>query len=173
MKLPEKLAQIALVAALASCGCKGKGEPSGGPVGNESADGVVFGVRYHLDLQGSYRMVQRTEREQVWIPSDDDRPFVAIQVSPRPRRDGDIVQPCFPGENDGTGKAYGAFFYVRQGDSVALKSVPAPHGVNVSTDRCLPPGEQALSCSASYVDGEMPAERESQALSACKSLVVR
>jgi hypothetical protein len=164
---------LACLAVLLSCGCKK--EPTGEtkldtPAGK--GDGLLRGVRYHVDLQGSYSMVQRTEHEQVWIPSTDDRPFIAIQVAPRPRNGDGAVIPCAPGE-DGGGTSYGGFFLVRKGDSVALQTAPPPHGVIVTEHRCLPPGENALTCSASYPDGEMPSDREHLARAACKSVAAR
>ena len=154
------LGACALLGLALLIGCKSNG------------DSELRGVRYHLDLQGSYTMVARNDREQVWVPSTDDRPFISIQVKPRPREN-DKTIPCQPGE-DGGGTSYGGFHYVRKGDGVDLVAGAAPpHGVTVSGHRCLPPGDEALECSASYADGEMPADREAQARAACKSLVAR
>lgn len=116
-------------------------------------------------------MVVRNDREQVWVPSDDDRPFVSIQVQPRPRADGTVVA-CEP-SNHAQGTAKGGFYFVRKGDSVEMVTAPAPGGVVVSESRCIPPGEEALSCGANYADGQMPAEREARARAVCASLAVR
>ena len=157
----RRLALCASGAFVLASGCKPKG------------DGELRGVRYHLELQGSYSMVQRSEREQVWIPSDDDRPFVSVQVRPRPRPADGGALPCPPGQDGGKGTSYGGFYFVRKGDSVDMKTAQPPHGVTVSTNFCLPPGEESISCSANFADGEMPADRETQARAVCKSLVVR
>lgn len=153
-------AALALVAPLL---CLSACKPAG--------DGELQGVRYHLALQGSYAMVPHGDHEQVWVPSDDDRPFVAVHFGPRSRTNGK-VDPCEP-ETHVQGTAQGAFYFVRKGDSVDMVTAAPPRGVTVSESRCLPPGENTISCSANYADGEMPADREVKARAICASFVVR
>lgn len=153
---------LALAAAtLLLCACTGN-----------KRNGTLRGVNYEVELPGSYSLVERNEREQVWVPSDDDRPFVSIQVKPRPRRDGEAM-PCDPGADRGVGMSEGGFYFVRKGDSVDLVTAGAPHGVALHTSRCIPPGEEALSCNANYADGEMPADRKAKAESICKTLTAK
>ena len=82
--------------------------------------------------------------------------------------------PCSP-EPDGASEsqATGAFLFVRAGDSVELKAFDPPRGASFSIDRCIPPGDEGLICTASFNDGEMWFEREELARRVCKSLRAR
>lgn len=153
-----RFALVALLLCLSACKSSGNSE--------------VHGVKYHLDLEGSYKVVSRNENEQVWVPSDDDRAFVSVYFGPQPRTSDGKAIPCEP-ETHSQGTAYGSFYFVRKGDSVDMVTAAPPHGVSVSEERCLDPGENALSCTANYSDGEMPPEREAKARAICASFALR
>lgn len=142
---------------LALAGCKASG------------DGELRGVRYHVDLEGSYRRVDWKDREQVWVPSADDRPFVSLRLAPRPRPAGGAAPPCDANEGS-VGTSNGGFQFVRKGDGVDLAFTD---GMSVMIDRCVPPGEEGLMCTAEYADGKMSPEQKAKAVAACKSLMLR
>jgi hypothetical protein len=140
----------------------------------KAGSGTVHGVRYEVALEGSYELHQHSDREQVWIPSDDERPFVSLQVAPNPRNSAtDKADPCDPKSDASEGGGEGGLLFVRAGDSVELKAFSPPHGAAVMISRCIPPGDEGVMCTASFNDGELPAERKTTALRACKSLVIR
>jgi hypothetical protein len=151
---------VGAVVALALTGCKAAGS------------GTIRGVRYRIALPGSYSLVERDDREHVWVPSDDDRPIVSIHLSPRAQVVGQGPQAC--GGGDGSvGTSEGGLIFVRQGNSVDLKMTGAPDGAAVHVSRCVPPGEEGLSCMANYTDGKLPPDRKNAAAVICESLTLR
>lgn len=141
---------------------------------NTAGSGTIRGVHYQIALEGSYKLFVANDREQVWIRSDDDRPFVLVMLSPRPRdAKTDEPDPCDTQFDDAEGGSEGALLYVRAGDKAELKAFSAPQGQSLSVDRCIPPGGEGLTCVASFNDGELSPDREAIARRACKSLVVR
>jgi len=116
--------------------------------------------------------VERDEREHVWVPSDDDRPIVSIRLSPRAQIVGQGPQAC-SGEDGAAGTSEGGFIFVRQGSSVELKMTGAPDGAAVHFSRCVPPGEEGLSCMANFTDGKLPPDRRNAAVTICGSLALR
>jgi hypothetical protein len=151
---------LAALGVLALAGCKAAGSDA------------IRGVRYRIALPGSYSLVERNDREHVWVPSDDGRPIISIHLSPRAQIVGQGPQPC--GRDEGTpGTSEGGFIFVRRGSSVELKMTGAPDGAAVHVSRCVPPGEEGLSCMANYTDGELPPERKDAAIAICGSLALR
>lgn len=146
----------------------------------EAGTGKLGSVSYEVDLPGSYTVVSRSEREDVWVPSDDDRPIVSIQRAPRPQRTGAPPTCADAGEDIVTSE--GGFIFVREGDGIDsnrkvygidLKATTAPDGVAVHFSRCIPPGSEGVGCMANYVDGKMSPERKAAASAICKSLRLR
>jgi hypothetical protein len=63
--------------------------------------------------------------------------------------------------------------FVRKGSSVELKMTGAPDGAAVHVSRCVPPGEEGLSCMGNYTDGKLPPDRRNAAVAICGPLALR
>lgn len=142
-------------ASLAACGKPGSGK--------------VADVEYRLQLPGSYSLAQSDGREDVWLPSTDDRPIVSIRVLSRPQMVGKGPSGC-DGAKDTVSTSSGGFFWTRRGDGVELKSSGSSDGAAVHFDRCVPPGERGVMCMANYSDGKMSDAQTKVATQICRSL---
>jgi hypothetical protein len=159
LRLPDRAlrsALLLLVLGVAACSQR-KAYPSS-----------IGGIGYTLELAGPYTRALADERTNVWLPSDDQRPIVQIVRLPRARREGpDGPAPCLKGDDNPVQIADSTTIYVRKGEGVGYGE-----GMAVKTSRCVPPGQEALFCLASYDDGKMSGARKDRALAACSSLTV-
>jgi hypothetical protein len=139
---------------------------------DQQGKGAIAGIHYRIDLPGSYSLRQWSDREQVWIPSGDERPIVSLRLGSRGHIVGQAAAACNT-SNRAVGKSEGGFVFVRAGSSVELQAMKSPAGVAVHASACIPPGEQSLGCMANYSDGAMSPAREAAATAICKSLALR